>query len=119
MPPPVPVFPSGAPSQEVEAAPFPRVQWLWLINSLVRQGSSSAGRSEVSHVGIQMSQMNGRTRSGRQRSRGGFGHDARVRRRPHSDGRREAAAGSDPKQGREEGEADIMKLPVQQTEGSS
>lgn len=50
------------------------VQLLWLISSLVVSGNSSPSSSEVSHVGIQMSQMNARTRLGRQRgATGGLG----------------------------------------------
>lgn len=50
------------------------VQSLWLISSLVVSTNSSPGSSEVSHAGIQMSQMNGRTRSGRQSgATGGMG----------------------------------------------
>lgn len=50
--------------------------------------------SEVSHGGIQMSQMNERTHFGRQRSHGGFGHEGPMEelRCPHGDGRWEAAA---------------------------
>lgn len=44
----------------------PCVQSLALISSLVVQCNTSPSSSEVSHVGIQMSQMNGRTRLVRQ-----------------------------------------------------
>lgn len=60
------------------------VQLLWLISSLVVSGSSSPGSSEVSHFGIQMSQMNARTRSGKQwGATGGLG--------PASESNREAS----------------------------
>lgn len=92
------------------------------------QGNSSHSSSEVFHVGIQMSQMNGRARFGRQRSNGGFGHGA------GSDGGASGATqpwmgrgcsteeGSHPRtQAREQQKANtrLMKLPVQHTEGSS
>lgn len=84
------------------------------------QGNSSHSSSEVFHVGIQMSQMNGRARFERQRSNRGFGHGA------GSDGG--ASGSTQPWLGRgcstEEGSHPrthirLMKLPVQQTEGSS
>lgn len=71
------VFHSGAPAEKVEASQCECT--VAVISSLVMQGNSSPSSSEVSHVGIQMSQMNGRSRFGRQRSNGGFGHDVRVR----------------------------------------
>lgn len=118
------VLHSGAPGQRAEAARFMCVESLCrLISSLVMQGNSSHSSSEVFHVGIQMSQMNGRARFGRQRSNRGFGHDA------GSDGG--ASGSTQPWMGtgcsteegshpREEQKANtrLMKLPVQQTEGS-
>lgn len=114
------VFHSGAPAQKVETSQS--VCTVVAISSLVMQGNSSPSSSEVSHVGIQMSQMNGRTRFGRQRSNRGFGHDVRVRRRSlgvHTamDGERLQHRGS--KQGSRNTNIRLMKLPVHQTDGSS